>query len=98
MAVLTLGLIWAEKTSERKLDGVGWSSGRTAMAAATETFDSAGIRLKRARGGVETVDGKAAGLWTQRIEAGRRAVAGATNGGDSSSCSAQQLGKGIGMD
>ena len=68
------------------------------MAAATETFDSAGIRLKRARGGVETVDGKAAGLWTQRIEAGRRAVAGVTNGGDSSSCSAQQLGKGIGMD
>ena len=96
--MLTLGLIWAEKTSERKLDGVGWSSGRTAMAAATETFDSAGIRLKRARGGVETMDGKAAGLWTQRIEAGRRAVAGATNGGDSSSCSAQQLGKGIGMD
>ena len=29
-----LGLIWAEKTSERELDGVGWSSGRTAMAAA----------------------------------------------------------------
>jgi len=68
------------------------------MAAGSLEVDSAGVWLKRARGGVETVDGKAAGLWTQRIEAGRRAVAGATNGGDSSSCSAQQLGKGIGMD
>ena len=80
--MLTLGLIWAEKTSESKLDGVGWSSGRTAMAAATETFDSAGIRLKRARGGVETVDGKAAGLWAQRIKAGWRGLAGGTDGGE----------------
>ena len=94
--MLTLGLIWAEKTSERKLDGVGWSSGRTAMAAATETFDSAGIRLKRARGGVETVDGKAAGLWTQRIEAGRRAVADATNGGDSARLGSHELEDGDG--
>ena len=69
------------------------------MAAATETFDSAGIRLKRARGGVETMDGKAAGLWTQRIETGWRGLAGATNDGGSSSCPAQrQLEEGIGMD
>jgi len=57
-----------------------------------------GERLEQARDGTEWGRGEVAQLGVRRIEAGRRAVAGATNGGDSSSCSAQQLGKGIGMD
>jgi len=60
--VLTLGLIWAEKTLERKLDGVGWSSGRTAMAAATETPESAGERLEQAPDGAEWGRGEVAQL------------------------------------
>ena len=59
---------------------------------------SAGVGHGRVRGGMDELRGEVAQLGVRRIEAGRRAVAGATNGGDSSSCSAQQLGKGIGMD
>ena len=98
MAVLTLGLIWAEKTSERELDGAGWSSGRRQWRTEFCSSISAGERLEQARDGTEWGRGEVAQLGVRRIEAGRRAVAGATNGGDSSSCSAQQLGKGIGMD
>ena len=65
---------------------------------AAGTPDSAGERLEQARDGAEWGRGEVAQLGVRRIEAGRRAVAGAMNGGDSSSCSAQQLGKGIGMD
>ena len=83
--MLTLGLIWAEKTSERELDGVGWSSGRTAMAVATETFDSARIRLKWARGGAEWGRGEVARLWVRGIEAEWRGAIDAELGGGSSS-------------
>ena len=49
------------------------------MVAATETPDSIGKQLERARGGEEWVDGESARLRARRIEAGRRALAGATN-------------------
>ena len=58
---------------------------KTTMAADALEVDSTGVWLKRARGGVETVDGKAAQLWARRIETGWRGLAGATSGGGSSS-------------
>jgi len=51
------------------------------MAGGGLRLDSAGVWLKRARGGVEKVDGKAAQLWARRIEAGRTGMAGVANGG-----------------
>ena len=76
----------------------GWSSGRRQWRTEFCSSISAGERLEQVRDGTEWGRGEVAQLGVRRIEAGWRAVAGATNGGDSSSCSAQQLGKGIGMD
>ena len=49
------------------------------------------VGLSRARGWSEWVDGEAAQLGVRRIEAGRRAVAGATNGGDSARLRSHEL-------
>ena len=55
------------------------------MVAATETPDLAGKQLERARGGAEWLRGEVARLQARRIEAGWRALAGATNDDGSSS-------------
>ena len=52
---------------------------------------SAGFAHGRSRGGSEWVDGEAAQLGVRRIEAGRRAVADATNGGDSARLGSHEL-------
>jgi len=52
---------------------------------------SAGFAHGCARGGSEWVDGEAVQLGVRRIEAGRRAVAGATNGGDSARLRSHEL-------
>ena len=70
---LTVVQFEAEDGRERELGVEVEARRRTSMAAAAGVPDSAVVELQRARGGVETVDGKAAGLWAWRIEAGRRA-------------------------
>ena len=81
--MLTVLSIRAEEGRKRELDEEGRSSAETTMAVGALEVDSAGVWLKRARGGVETVDGKAAQLGARQIEAGWQAVAGAADGGDS---------------
>jgi len=76
---LTEGSFWAGKCRRWELNEEGRSSTRTAMVAATETPDSAGKQLERARGGAEWLRGEVARLQARRIEVGWRALAGATN-------------------
>ena len=63
-----MGRFRAEDGRERELDGEVEARRQTSMAATAGVPDSAVVELQRARGGVETVDGKAAGLWARRIE------------------------------
>ena len=77
-----MGRFGAEETPERELDGVGWSSGRTAMASGGLSLISAGFAHGRSRGRSEWVDDEAAQLGVRRIEAGWRGLAGGmTNDG-----------------
>ena len=82
---LTVGRFEAEDGRRSGSTERGRSSTRTAMVAATETPESAGEQLEQARDGAEWGRGEFARLWVRGIEAGRRAVAGASNGGDSNS-------------
>ena len=66
--MLTAVQFEAKDGRERELGVEVEARRRTSMAAAAGVPDSAVVELQRARGGVETVDGKAAGLWARRIE------------------------------
>ena len=66
--MLTAVQFEAEDGWERLLGVEVKARRRTSMAAAAGVPDSAVVELQRARGGVEMVDGKAAGLWARRIE------------------------------
>ena len=68
-----------------ELDVGGAKLGATAMVATVWSSTSAGVGHDRVRGGMEELQGEVAQLGGQRIEVGRRGLAGATSDDGSSS-------------
>ena len=86
----------AEDGRKVVVDERGEARGGASMVDGGLVRDFGRVGLGRARGWSEWVDGEAAQLWVRRIEAGRRDVAGATNGGDSARLRSHELEDGDG--